>query len=243
VSERPVLTDQECALGLYLDALFAPMREAATATGTPPVTSNESATSLESVGEARLARPANANANANAGNDRAADVQAPTPGISVGFHGECLIAEHHSLRLALPMQALAAILPAPEQYARLPGQAAWLHGVIRHRDQNVPVVSPDLLAGRDLHEVSTPGPGDARVVVLGSGRWAVHLEHTAGTSSVEPTHYRLRESRDRLPWLAGFITDGLVSLIDVAELEQWLDEKGSGTDPAKDTAEDSPSGR
>lgn len=155
------------------------------------------------------------------------------PPITAGFQGECLIAEHGGLRLALPMQALAAVLPAPRDYARLPGQVVWMAGVVRHREHNVPVVTVDLLVARGDEPAALDHTDAAQVVVLGSGRWALHLGQVQGTRMLCPQDYRLRAARNRLPWLAGYVVTGLVSLIDVHELEVWLDTlvQGAASDP------------
>jgi chemotaxis signal transduction protein len=243
------LLAQEEALAGYLEALFASVPEQADGAG-------QGAAAPAPVTMPVLPAPAPAPAAAAAAADAASAGRPAGSAIEPGFTGEVLLAEHRGLRLALPMQALEAILPAPIRWQRLPGQRSWMRGVVRHRGRNVPVVSLDLLAAADeplaalAADEDTPA-APAQLVVLGGGQWALCLDRVQETRLVRPADYRLRARRERLPWLAGYLTCGLASLIDTHALATWLDllasrpcpqadplpseSRGSGMGPASST--------
>jgi len=225
------IQDQEQALALYLDALFAPMvspvtepkprlTEAAVDLTAPLVIVQTPTTSAAAASKVMDSSSGPTALVAEPGAARSSS--AAMAGIGPDFRAEVLIARHRGLRLALPMPALEAVLPAPEDYPRLPGQATWMRGVFQHRGRNVPVVSIDVLSpGCDSPKPSAATP--PQILILGEGRWALHVEEVIGTRALAPGDYRLRAERQRLPWLAGYVTDGLLSLIEGEALAAFLD--------------------
>ncbi len=225
------IQDQEQALARYLDALFTPvvspvaepkprLTEVAVDLNGPLVIVQTPTTSDAVASAVMDSSSVPTGVAAEQGPARSSS--AAMVGIGPGFRAEVLIVRHRGLRLALPMPALEAVLPAPDDYPRLPGQATWMRGVFQHRGRNVPVVSIDVLSpGCDWPETSAVTP--PQILILGDGRWALHVEEVIGTRALAPGDYRLRAERQRLPWLAGYVTDGLLSLIEGEALAAFLD--------------------
>jgi chemotaxis signal transduction protein len=146
--------------------------------------------------------------------------------------GEYLNVSHAGLRLALPLAHLAAILKAPDHYVRLPHQAEWTLGVSNHRGHNVLVVSAAELGGIAAAAAETPASAEAQLILLGDGRWGLHVDQLHESRHLEAADLHLRGRRERTPWIAGYVQAGLASIVDVPALIAALDARLSGTDAA-----------
>ena len=157
------------------------------------------------------------------------DVEAERASVTARRYRCCQVG---SLRLALPLAAVAAVRPRPVLTPAPPTAPSWHLGTLVESARRLHVVSLAALTG------ATPGPGRTGVlVVLDAGHWALACSDAETVIELRHDEVRWRARGGTRPWLAGTALAHGCAVLDIlgltgllaSELEAMADKTGMGT--------------
>jgi len=126
--------------------------------------------------------------------------------------------------MGVPLTALGGILKGSDMINELPGQPAWLLGMLLDRRRKILVVDTARVlmperAGSLLQKLRS---GNGYILLVEGGHWGLAVDGIASTTWLEPHQVRWRTTKERRVWLAGVIVEQLSVLLDVDGMIELL---------------------
>jgi purine-binding chemotaxis protein CheW len=203
---KPVLEDQQAALGAYLDSLLREVDHAV---------ENDEPAPVHVLHQPKVAEPV----------ESVAPVEAETPpaepSAAVAGEFQCLLFTVRGLTLAVPLEKLSGILEWDGVATKLPERPEWFLGVVNHRGRQAGIVDT---AGVVMPErVSENERPDYRhIIFFDEGRWGFACEAVKEVIKLTNDEVRWRTSRTQRPWLAGTVIEHMCALLDVEAVAQMI---------------------
>ena len=126
------------------------------------------------------------------------------------------------LKIALPLKELGGIHKiAPLK--SLPGQPAWLQGVMLYREQKINVVDTAQWVMPEKYDNQLQEQLNYQyVIMLGNSHWGLACDNLVNTIALEQDDVKWREIEGKRPWLAGLIKQHMCALLDVDAMIELL---------------------
>lgn len=136
-----------------------------------------------------------------------------------------LLFEVAGLTLALPLQAVKAVLPDAQVSQPAPDPDGGLIGTVTLGETSSRVVDTARLvlpARRAAQPAAGATPPTRCLIVLGDGHWSLACERTLEVVELERAGIKWRTAEGKRPWLAGMVAGRQCALLDVEGLCRLL---------------------
>ncbi len=145
-------------------------------------------------------------------------------GIEPGEDFSASITDTGAMKLAIPMQAIDAVLECPTATLIAEPQIAWISGEFVYQQKTIRVVDCEaLLNSQAAHE------GQKKLVLLlKDTQWGLLCYSAQENTRIAAEWVRWRETLTTKPWLSATIQQYQCALLDLEAFIQWLEQGAPG---------------
>ncbi|WP_133407595.1 chemotaxis protein CheW [Parashewanella tropica] len=131
------------------------------------------------------------------------------------------------LTLAVPLVDLGGIIHEVK-VNHLPGQPAWIKGVMTNRKQKINVVDTAAWVMPEKYDENLQKQVEYQyVVLLQNSKWGLACEQLLDAESINKAQINWRKNTAKRPWLAGLVKKQMCGILDVGALVEQLDSKNA----------------